>query len=37
MSFKGISCLDIWQPFCSAECKYLCNLVEVIMRINSVK
>ena len=25
MSFKGISYLDIWQPFCSAECNYLCN------------
>ena len=23
--FKGISYLDIWQPFCSAECNYLCN------------
>ena len=23
--FKGISYLDIWQPFCSAECNHLCN------------
>ena len=22
---KGISYLDIWQPFCSAECNHLCN------------
>ena len=25
MPFKGISYLDIWQPFCSAECNHLCN------------
>ena len=25
MLFKGISCLDIWQPFCSVECNHLCN------------
>ena len=25
MLFKGISYLDIWQPFCSAECNHLCN------------
>ena len=25
MPFKGISYLDICQPFCSAECNYLCN------------
>ena len=25
MPFKDISYLDIWQPFCSAECKRLCN------------
>ena len=24
MSFKGNSYLDIWQPFCSAECNNLC-------------
>ena len=25
MSFKDNSYLDILQPFCSAECNYLCN------------
>ena len=25
MPFKGISYLDIWKPFGSAECNYLCN------------
>ena len=25
MPFKGISYLDIWQPFCSAEFNRLCN------------
>ena len=25
MQFKCISYLDIWQPFCSAECNHLCN------------
>ena len=25
MPFKGISYLDIWQPFCSAECYHLCT------------
>ena len=25
MPFEGISYLDIWQPFCSAECNCLCN------------
>ena len=25
MLFKGISYLDIWQPFCSAECNHMCN------------
>ena len=25
MQFIGISYLDIWQPFCSAECNHLCN------------
>ena len=25
MSFKDISYLELWQPFCSAECNHLCN------------
>ena len=25
MSFKDISCLDLWQPLCSAEGNHLCN------------
>ena len=25
MSFKGISYLEFWQAFCSAECNHLCN------------
>ena len=25
MLFKGTSYLELWQPFCSAECNYLCN------------
>ena len=25
MPFKGVSYLDIWQPFCSAEPNHLCN------------
>ena len=25
MPFKGISYLDIWQSFCSAECSHLLN------------
>ena len=25
MSFKGISYLELWQPFCSAEHVHLCN------------
>ena len=25
MTFKGISYLELWQPFCSAECNHLCN------------
>ena len=33
----GISYLDIWQPFCSAECSHLVNLVVGIMGKNSVK
>ena len=32
MWFKGISYLELWQPFCSAERNHLCNLVEGIMR-----
>ena len=26
MPFKGISSLELWQPFCSAERNYLCNI-----------
>ena len=25
MTLKGISYLELWQPFCSAERKHLCN------------
>ena len=25
MSFKDISYLELWQPFCSAEWNHLCN------------
>ena len=25
MSFRDISFLELWQPFCSAEWNYLCN------------
>ena len=25
MLFKGISYLELWQPFCSTERKHLCN------------
>ena len=25
MLFKGISYLELWQPFCSAERNHLCN------------
>ena len=25
MSLKGISYLELWQPFCSVECNHLCN------------
>ena len=25
MSFKDISYLELWQPFCNAERNYLCN------------
>ena len=25
MLFKGISYLELWQPFCSAENNHLCN------------
>ena len=31
-SFKDISYLELWQPFCSAEGNHLWNLVEGIMR-----
>ena len=27
MPFKGISYLELWQPFCSAESNYLCGFV----------
>ena len=27
LPFKGISYLDIWQPFCLAYCNHLCNFV----------
>ena len=37
MSFKGISYYELWQPFCLAEWNHLSNLVEGIMRNNSVK
>ena len=36
MSFKYISYLELWQPFCSMEQNYLCFLVEGEMRNNSV-
>ena len=26
MPFKGFSYLELWQPFCSAECNHLCNI-----------
>ena len=29
MPFKSISYLELWQPFCSAECNQLCNLGRV--------
>ena len=34
MLFKGISYLELWQPFCSVECYHLCNLVEGIKMRN---
>ena len=37
MSFKGISYLDIWQPFCSAECNHLCNFGRGYYADKSVK
>ena len=36
MSFKGISYLELWQPFCSADQNHLSNFVWGIMRNNSV-
>ena len=27
MPFKGISYLELWQPFSSAECNHLCNFI----------
>ena len=29
MPFKGISYLELWQPFCSMEPTHLCNLSRV--------
>ena len=37
MSFKDISYLELWQPFCLAELNHLCNFHKDIMRNNSVK
>ena len=37
MSFKDISYLELWRPFCSAERNHLCNFIEGIMRNNSEK
>ena len=38
VSFKDISYLELWRPFCSAEQNHLCNfLVEGTMRNNSEK
>ena len=25
MPLKGISYLELWQPFCSVECNHFCN------------
>ena len=37
MSFKDISYLELWQPFC-LRCRNICALlVEGVMRNNSVK
>ena len=37
LPFKGISYLDLWQPFCSPERTICSILVEGIQRNNSVK
>ena len=37
MSFKDISYLELWRPFCLAELNHLCNLIKVIIRNNSGK
>ena len=37
MSFKDISYLELWRPFCSAERNHLWNFIEGIMRNNSGK
>ena len=37
MLFKDISYLALLQLFCPAEQNHLCNLVEDIMRNNSLK
>ena len=34
MPFKGISYLELWQPFCPTECKHLSNFVEGIIWIS---
>ena len=37
MLLKGISNLELWQPFCSVEHNHLAILVKGIMRKSSVK
>ena len=37
MSFKDISNLELWEPLCWADLNHLCNLVEDIMRNDSVE
>ena len=37
MQLKGISYLDIWQPFVQQSVTISAILVEVVMRNNSVK
>ena len=36
MLFKGISDLEVWQPFCSAERNNLCNFVQFYFEFGSV-
>ena len=33
MPFKGISYLEFWQPFCSAEGNHLCNF-DIMRNLN---